>query len=475
MNFDPDIIRLEPFGTVYNDDVCGNKSGNYCVNAPHNQIVSIGTRPNGTELVVARLFGNVQTYSYTEQDGFGDAVDIANINIDPGLAKEFGLTGIVVTDQYIFCAVTTLTDTTTIAKITRIDKNRVQTDIYTVSDPRINANAHNLHAGCTTMLRSKKTSTLFSVLLMPFGDLNKVNETCYNPDNDFGKLLMMDMDGNMISKEDYDTGYPNNMHLAYGNRNMFTIRQLPSTHDTQQRFVWGENGGSVQRACVFTLNKPEQRYNLQWSGIDDDSWTNMYDTVTGSQAVLYHGEDSSGIWVEPLNHDSYAVLKYFPKQYVKSGNSLVLHSYMSKGKQRSRCVNVELIQNLNTAPQPAGYAILKTIIWSENDFVSSPMALALLPDGTFVVSDVFTGNLYHGTFIGHIDEINSEQENSEQENSEQENSEQDNNVKPEEILIVSTNNNNNNSSTTYMVLFWTLFVISITLFILVFLFAFRVL
>ena len=240
---------------------------------------------------------------------------------------------------------------------------------------------------------------------MPFGDLNDASYTVNNPDNDYGKILLMDFNGDPLDKGTFDTGYPNNLHLAYGNRNMFVLRRLPPGVDSQERFIWGENGNALQRACVLSMLKPDLQLNLQWTGKDDQAWLNMVDPFTGSEAVLFKGGDTSGVWVEPFEPSMPNVQQYLPTIFAGDGSGLVLHSYTqekSGNALRSRTVNLEVVQNLNDAPQPAGFFIMRRLVWSESTYASAPLATAILPSGNFLVGDIFTGNLAYVKFIKEI-------------------------------------------------------------------------
>ena len=179
---------------VYDVDVCGNQKGNYCEDRPDIQIVSTQIVSSKNLLFIARLFGRLEVYPIPIIDGkvvVGNKQELTgyNPNISSDNMKEFGLTGMLVNDDYIFTAVTTINKElkTGIAKITRIsytvDENSPQsvilnneTDIYVREDFDIIANAHNLHLGCFTKLGDKDRT----FLIVPFGDLNKALKYCYN-------------------------------------------------------------------------------------------------------------------------------------------------------------------------------------------------------------------------------------------------------------------------------------------------------
>lgn len=325
-----------------------------------------------------------------------------NPNISSDNMKEFGLTGMLVNDDYIFTAVTTINKElkTGIAKITRIsytvDENSPQsvilnneTDIYVREGSEIKANAHNLHLGCFTKLGDKD----WTFLIVPFGDLNQASKYCYNKSVDYGKLLIMDEDGYVPNKDYFDTGFDNNMHLAYGNRNMFQLTQLSKDVDSMERFVWGENGDTTQRVCIMTLNVPYQRYDLQWSGDGDtQDWLSMSDPVTGSSAVLWSDVDTAGVWTTSIPPGAGYIF-----DDIDAGVAIVLRSYMASKDSlpdRSRSLNLEYISNLNDAPQPAGLGFTTPLIQSDNDYVSSLMSSSIHPTtGDIFVSDVFTGNI----------------------------------------------------------------------------------
>ena len=277
-------------------DVCGNQTGYICKNAPQNQVVAVCFSKDADKLYVARLLGKVTSYTCTivgSRMVFDDLQTVYDVEIATGKLREFGLTGMLCYENtYLFLAVTTVSGSQGVVRVDRVDvrDGSVKT-IYERTGAELIANAHNLHMGC-----------LFpglDAIVVPFGDLNNASKYCNDPSTDFGKVLLMDFDGNTLDKSVFDTGYANNMHLAYGNRNMFTARVLQ-----EGRFAWGENGNSAQRAVVYSLQAAGLSHNLQWTnGRDTPEWLNMVDPATGSQAVLYDGKDTVGIVVEPYSRD----------------------------------------------------------------------------------------------------------------------------------------------------------------------------
>ena len=107
-SYDSEFVDLTYLQPIYEGDVCGNDSGQFCRNAPQNQIVSIGLRPDGSELFVATLLGAIYKYNIGPSDSFGARELFASVIVDVQKFKEFGLTGIVVTEEFVFTAVTTV-------------------------------------------------------------------------------------------------------------------------------------------------------------------------------------------------------------------------------------------------------------------------------------------------------------------------------------------------------------------------------
>jgi len=400
-------LDLEIIGTSYPADVCGNKFGaNYCQNDGANQVIDVSFDKNASHLLVSRLGGKITVFDVDRDLVFTNERVVANINVDSGSAREFGLTGVIVAQNYIIAAVTTVDGDEGVASLIRFDvdsdfKVITRTTIREWRDPILKANAHNLHGG--VMLMGYE-----DVFVVSFGDLNRA-KFCNDPSVDYGKILIMDKDGNAPDQGVFRTGYSNNMHLAYGNRNMFSMAQLPASIDTSQRFVWGENGNALQRACVYSLAAQETRHNLQWAtGQDTNDWIQMTDPVTGSDAVLFVGPDTSGVVVSTFqgNEQLMTSKKYLPP--MNRGTVYLLHSYIQNkpDSDRNRAIFLEYIANLGTAPQPAGFTILKKLVWTSNPYASAPMATAIHPvTGDFVFGDVFSGNVVLARFIKPIDGI----------------------------------------------------------------------
>ena len=389
-------------------------------------MVALCFTPSGRHLFVCRLLGQVTTYRVkTTGDGdleFDGPHELHGFDINTGGLSEFGLTGLVVPHGFderskggtpCFFPVTTVRPSDGESKelgIARVDRVMLQESeqgLLTVvsgsvkairvwEHEDIRANAHNLHGGSTVRIGDR------DFLLLSFGDLNKASKYCQNAAVDFGKLLIMDYDGSPPDRAHFDSGYENAGHLAYGNRNMFEMRQFSPSTDSRERFVWGENGNSVQRCCVYSLLEPGRKHDLGWStGGDTSKWNNLVDPATRSDAVLFSGPDSSGIVIEPfLGSEAVFGDKLLPAP--PANTSLLLHSYMngSEDPNRSRGIFLESIANLGNAPQPAGFLSLKKLVWTDNEFASAPLSIAIhRPTGTFVFGDIFTGNIVHVKFV----------------------------------------------------------------------------
>ena len=388
-------------------------SQQYCANQMSLMNVGAAFTKSGTFLLKALLLGTLQYYRLTNVEGSPSydgphtltAVDAFH---QSGM-REFGLTGITLSHNFderdglpdfVFLSVQGLFDDTSeykarIYKVPVTESNGVltagaSTIIYERVGPEIAANAHNLHGGMTTTLPGGQEA-----LVISFGDLNDYRYGS-NPNVDYAKILLMDYDGNAFNKTIFDTGWPNNMHLAYNNRNMLMMRRLASNVDPNERVMWGENGNSYQRAALYSLMTPGQAHDLKWNdGTDNQDWLRMNDPVTGANAVLYSDVDTAGVWVEPFasTEAAYAACS------IPIGTHYALHSYMSPEPgtgARIRTLNLEYMANLMGAPQPAGYLVIETLARATTSATSAPMAVTIHPpSGDVVFFDVFNGNGFH--------------------------------------------------------------------------------
>jgi hypothetical protein len=261
---------------------------------------------------------------------------------------------------------------TYIVAVHKIDRNGQVTVLYHKSDAGYGVNAHNIHGPYIAFVGSGHD---IPVLLVPFGDLFTPGNT-HDSSTDAGKVLIMDLNGHAIGKDVFDTGHGNNMHLAYGNRNMFQVTCLNYQQDRYRRCVWSENGNSVQR-LVFTSLLGGNSVDLKWTGDDSIAWLNMQDTTTGSSAVLHSRLDTSCVYLTILPE-------------LTDRNEIVFLESCTG----SRVMTLKKIVNLYGA-QPAVVEV-QTILTSKITTASAPMASALVPGdtGQVVVGDVYTGDLY---------------------------------------------------------------------------------
>lgn len=375
---------------VFPEGKCGNSiPDNYCRDDLPNMVSSMALK--GDELYVARLGGKVTRYVF-EEDAWTGPELVKDLALTQGSAREIGADMAASedfeSDRTLFVSHTSLlangnyTASIERWKLDVAGKPSEVSTIYSRTGPEVGANAHNLHLLTTAAVSGEK------VVLAAFGDLNRAS-IIRDPSHDYGKVLLMDYEGGALPKSRFDTGYPNNMHLAYGNRNLYRAARLLG----DPRYAWGENGNAYERSVVYSLLSPKRAHDLAWSGMDDAGWLEMNDPSTGSAAVLYRGNDQGGIWVEP---------------YLDRGNgvNLVLHSYMASDLTpmdetsllRYRTLNLEYIGNLD-APQPAGFQVIEQLAYVRGEGVSSPMAAVVhRSTGDVLFGDVFTGNLYRLAF-----------------------------------------------------------------------------
>lgn len=410
-------VDARAIGTHYPKDVCGAASAgvNYCAMAMHLMTVSVAFTQTGKHLLVAKMLGGVDYYNVTDPDGNGTLAfegpsSLLEVDsFDIGGLREYGLTGLTLDKEtnLVFVSVTGKFEgsATHQARIYRFQLtahsdgalvSSGRTVIYERTDPKIYANAHNLHGGLTFGFDASDGSGPRRGLVVSFGDLND-HTNPYKTGSDYGKMLLMDFNGSAFDTAVFDTGHAhNNMHLAIGNRNAFWLRRLAPTCDTSERVVWGENGDSYQRAVLYSLLEPGHAHDLEWRGWDNPGWFRLVDPHKGSNAVLFTSLDSAGVVVEPFSMAE----RIWESAGVPDGRGYVLHSYMTpqEGDQaRMRSITLEVLGNLNSAPQPAGYAVVEVLAQAEKgEYASAPMAMAIHEQtGSFVYADVFTGNLAH--------------------------------------------------------------------------------
>ncbi len=419
-------VEARAIGAHEPKDVCGSYSVTYCANAMHLMTVSIAFTHGSHHLVTARLLGGVDYYNVTDPysngtlhfEGPEPLLDMDHFDQD-GL-KEYGLSGMTMDTtsddiaQYLFVSVNGRFETggTHSARIYRfllssmlaadaVGRGLVASDvtiIYERVDAAIHANAHHLHGGLTFKFDAADGSGPRSGLVISFGDLNDPANT-HRTSHDYGKILLMDFNGAAFPTTVFDTGHAhNNMHLAMGNRNAFWMRRLAATCDTSERVVWGENGNSYQRAVLYSLLEPGQAHDLGWIGSDNPGWFRLVDPHKGANAVLFTAIDSAGVVVEPFTLQE----PVWQGVGVPAGRGYVLHSYMDASapgnEPRQRSVTLEVMGNLNSAPQPAGYQVVEVLAQSDanGEYASAPMAMAIHePTGSFVYADIHTGNLAH--------------------------------------------------------------------------------
>lgn len=420
-----DNIKESQLAPVFENEVCVTDGGNTCNSGKRAeyQIVSLCVTRDTRCVFVLRLLGAVTMYEADEMGSFASSkpAQVYQVEaVDVNGMREFGATGMCSSlhfdifsqnfkDRYLFLAIQTAApygdDVTGVARILRLDVSagratkglvRVKTTIiYERTDPDILANAHNLHAGVAFDFTTENDNT-YEGLIMPFGDLFKASTYCEHKEHDYGKLLLMDYDGNSFSKSVFDTGYENNMHLAYGNRNMYQLARVEN--DPLRRFTWSENGNSIMRTCFMTLATPRQRYHLGWTkAVDTTRWRTIVDPVTGKAAVLYTGYDSAGVWTTVLD----GMPSYVPQPLENS--AYVLVSYMASKNSRetrSKRINLHAIQNFSAQPS---MELVETVVERSptQKAASAPMAVVLTSNG-FVFGDVFTGNLYEAVITGRL-------------------------------------------------------------------------
>lgn len=364
-----DSVTIEQVGPVYPSDICTMPRGvNFCgSHHKNNSIIAVDFVQD--YLVVGYLEGSVRFFNVT------DFSIVHEFNIEGGygginLPHEWGLTGITVDHEeiYLFLSYNFNTQSLPGAAIARYEISTQNiTIIKSWNHIDIIANAHNLHGGITKSIYDT------NVLIVSFGDLNNASY-CHNPYVDFGKLLIMDYDGHTLNTTVFDTGHPNNLHLAYGNRNLFHMTCLDKDVDSKERCLWQENGNSYQRMVLTTLLQPGLALDLQWTGTDDTQWLNMNDAFYGNNAVLHFKNDESCVYLTTVN--------------AGYGQIHFVESCMNTGK-----VTLRSIANLNVAPQPALASSSTELIHVEGTTATAPMATAW--DGhRLIISDVFTGNIY---------------------------------------------------------------------------------
>jgi len=354
---------------------CANAAGiNWCGGEnPRRGVTGLGFLDTD-RLVVARMNGSIEIYNYTTQEQLSTHDIQANMNNLPG---EAGLTGMSVYGGDIYFShnyYSAPLDTYGVA-IRKLDAHGAFTLLYHLEGGNLGANAHNLHGPYIAHVGDSDTP----VLIAPFGDLNSAS-TATDATTDAGKVLIMHLDGSMLDKQTFDTGHPNNMHLAYGNRNMFQISCLPATHDPHKRCLWSENGNAMQR-LVFTSLLGGGALDLKWRGDDSTAWLNMVDPINGAGAVLHSQNDESCVFTTIM------------PELTTTGDIVFVKS-CTGGSGEGRQVTVQKIANVMAA-QPA-LIQLGVLMQSEASTASSPMATAVVPeaDGELVIGDVFEGNLF---------------------------------------------------------------------------------
>lgn len=324
-------------------------------------------------LALARLNGTLERYNYTT----GQLIDAHHfqLNVDE-LAAETGMTGLSAYNGDVFFSLTTFhaNESNYGVAVKKMSSTGHVTTLYHKIDKAFGANAHNMHGPYVAAVGEGHP-----VLLVPFGDLNSPS-TASDPTKDAGKVLIMNLDGSELRRDVFDTGHPNNMHLAYGNRNMFQVTCLSRDLDRLGRCLWSENGNYLQR-LVFASLLHGGGIDLQWKGDDNRQWLNMHDPLTKSAAVLHTRVDTSCVF-----------LAVMPRLTVRGELVFVESCTGSEGKGRT--VSLKKIVNMHAA-QPA-VVFVQNILTSNTTTASSPMAMALVPGdkGQLVVGDVFTGNVY---------------------------------------------------------------------------------
>jgi hypothetical protein len=408
-----ECIEAKQLNPIYKDDICGGTVENFvnfCANKPGNMLTDAVYDPSGTILIVARLLGEITYYIHKSADEIIGPYDLVNINVDFGGIAEFGLTGVNFSttfdsDGYIFFGYNTVQGVgESRVGVGRVERYKLTIDntnasitdkkvIYERTGSDLLAAAHNLHLATAINIKNQ------NFIIISYGDLNKASKFCQNSEVDFGKLLIMDSDGSSPKTSVYDTKHDNNMHFAYGNRNLFKLYQIPKDIDKKERFIWMENGNGNQRGCIYNFMDQTQSHNMEWTnGAEVNKWVQMTDT-NGSNSVLFFESDTTGVVMSIFNKSQ--SLKLFPS--LDFNSMAVLHTYLSPTHgppNRTRCISLEYFGNLNNAPQPVGFVHLKKLVWTEENYITSPLATIIHPiTGNFVFGDIMNGNLYSCKFI----------------------------------------------------------------------------
>jgi hypothetical protein len=394
--------------TPDNNVICEGEYVNYCKGQP--MIANLRITPSGRFMFVAYVHGGLDYWQVTMNGKHAVRKGtLLNMTVNIGTYNELGMDMTMshdfneATGGYLFLSVVTkATDYKTtenfVAEIWRItvtenDKNELveseRRRIYNVAEKGIAANAHNLHGGITVALPDARA------LIVSFGDLNNPS-TSVDTSVDFGKLLIMDYNGSQFEREVFDTRCEDNRHLAIGNRNLYNLDRFSMEEDIRERFVWGENGDSYERAVVIDLLSPQidECIHLGWGlgGETAAPWKRLQDPLTKNNAVTYFGIDQGGVYTK-----IYSV----PERYQVPGTSYVLRSYMAQdraqntqGDMRLKTLNLEVISNLNNAPQPSGSHVVAQLAWTRTASPSAPMAVDVHFNDTIFMSDVFTSKIY---------------------------------------------------------------------------------